>query len=101
MPGRRLPASTCADRQTGNGIRMYYVYIIKSTIKNWVYVGNTENIDKRLAEHNSGLVKSTKSYRPFRLLFVQIVMSRIEARDFEKYCKVRWNKESIVKLISV
>ena len=88
MPGRRLPASTCADRQTGNGIRMYYV-------------GNTENIDKRLAEHNSGLVKSTKSYRPFRLLFVQIVMSRIEARDFEKYCKVRWNKESIVKLISV
>ena len=85
--------------QAGNGMN-FYVYLISSTLKNWVYVGMTEDIEKRIHQHNSGQVKSTKSCRPFNLLFVQEVKTRIEARDLEKWLKVRFNKESLLKLIN-
>lgn len=80
---------------------MYYVYAIKSISVNWVYVGITENIDRRFYEHNQGLVKSTKHNLPFELIFVQIVSNRIEARDLEKFLKVRWNKESLLNVIGI
>ena len=42
---------------------MYFVYVLKSE-NNWrFYVGMTENIERRLTEHNSGKTKSTKGYR--------------------------------------
>jgi putative endonuclease len=78
---------------------MFYVYIIKSLIKNWIYVGNTSNVENRIKEHNSGSVSSTKPYRPFAVTFVQEVKTREEARELEKYLKVKWNKESLLELI--
>ncbi len=36
---------------------MYTVYAIKSTIKEWIYIGMTSNIEKRLMQHNSGTRK--------------------------------------------
>ena len=46
---------------------MWFVYIIKSINKIYTYIGSTDNIKRRLSEHNNGLVKSTKPYFPFRL----------------------------------
>ena len=78
----------------------FYVYVIKSTLKNWCYVGMSTNVEKRLFEHNSGGVRSTKPYKPFQLLFVQEVKTRIEARDLEKFLKIRFNKESLLDLLA-
>lgn len=78
---------------------MYYVYLISSLKKNWIYVGFSKDIERRIAEHNSGEVRSTKAYRTFELIFVQVVNDRNEARDLEKYFKVRWNKESFLDII--
>lgn len=91
--GGRLPA------QAGNGIRMFYVYVLRSLVRNWVYIGMTQRLNNRLNEHNKGLVKSTKAYLPFELLFVQQVPNRGIARDLEKYLKVRWNKESLLEIL--
>ena len=78
---------------------LYFVYIIKSTLKNWNYVGFTTNINIRLQQHNNGLVKSSKFYKPFSLIFVQIVDSSIEARTLEKFLKVRFNKEALLNIL--
>jgi len=43
----------------------YYVYAIKSVNRNYIYVGLTNNIDRRLSEHNKGYNKKTKAYLPF------------------------------------
>ncbi len=87
--------------QARNGYRhMFYVYLIKSKLKNWVYVGFSKNIDLRFAEHNKGFVKSTKHYKPFELVFVQIVSTSIEARLLEKFLKIRFNKEALLELIN-
>lgn len=79
---------------------MFYIYAIRSAKGNWTYIGNTENLERRFAEHNNGFIKSTKRYRPFILIFVQIVESRIKTRDLEKFLKVKWNKESLLELFA-
>ena len=40
---------------------MFFVYILRSKKAERYYTGHTANIDKRLREHNSGKVRSTKA----------------------------------------
>lgn len=47
---------------------MYYVYVIKSLKDKKIYAGHTNDLLRRLEEHNSGLAESTKLRRPFKLL---------------------------------
>ncbi len=39
---------------------MYTVYILKNNITGRHYIGSTDNIDRRLAEHNRGQTRSTR-----------------------------------------
>ncbi len=64
---------------------MWFVYIIKSTSKKYTYIGSTNNIGRRLSEHNQGLVKSTKPYTPFKLSAYIAVQTESKARQLEKY----------------
>ncbi len=68
---------------------MYYVYILVSEKDGKFYTGITNNINKRLKQHNHGYkaTRSTLNRGPFKLLYVQICHDRIEARSFEKYLK--------------
>lgn len=72
---------------------MYYVYVIKSIGYNWVYVGMTENLEKRLASHNTKKVLSTKFKAPFKLVYFEEVFTSQEARIKEKYFKTNAGKE--------
>jgi len=40
---------------------MYYIYVIKSKLKNWLYIGFTSDLRERFYEHNKGKVKVTKA----------------------------------------
>ena len=72
---------------------MIYVYAIKSKVKNYIYVGMTNNLDRRIMEHNNGENKSTKAYKPFIVIFTELFLTRIEARKKEKYLKSGIGKE--------
>ncbi|HRU69066.1 MAG TPA: GIY-YIG nuclease family protein [Bacteroidia bacterium] len=48
---------------------MYYTYVIKSLPKNYIYIGITDNLKRRLNQHNLGYNKTTKPYAPFILIF--------------------------------
>jgi predicted GIY-YIG superfamily endonuclease len=39
---------------------MYYTYVLKEIGKHHFYVGSTDNLKKRLKDHNNGMNKSTK-----------------------------------------
>jgi putative endonuclease len=77
---------------------MYYVYAISSLERNYIYVGLTDNVERRLSEHNSGKNKTTKPYSPFVVIYFEECNSRIEARIKEKYFKSGIGKEKL-KLI--
>lgn len=74
-----------------------YVYALKSLVRNYIYVGMTDNLDRRIIQHNNGENRSTKAYRTFVLILQEEFPSRIEARKREKFLKAG-SGNSIFKL---
>ena len=66
---------------------MFYVYIIKSLRFNKYYIGYTGNIKKRLNYHNKGSNQSTKTYRPYKLIYLEKYNTKTEAIKREKQIK--------------
>lgn len=76
---------------------MFFVYIIKSSNKNYYYVGSTENLQKRLKQHNNGEVRSTGFRRPYNIVYTEIYTTANEARLREKQIKKsRFEKQRII-----
>ncbi len=50
---------------------MYYVYVLKSIKDGKRYIGFTDNLERRISEHNYGKVKSTKNRRPLELIYFE------------------------------
>ncbi len=67
--------------------RMYSVYVLKSLNYKTRYVGNTKDVKKRLAEHNTGRVRYTKGRRPWRLVYLERYNTRASAVAREKFLK--------------
>jgi len=72
---------------------MYFVYLLKSLKDNNYYIGQKNDVKKRLSVHNLGQVQSTKSRRPFKLVGCQSYESRNEARWAEYNLKNHSDKK--------
>ncbi|MEK9183952.1 MAG: GIY-YIG nuclease family protein [Patescibacteria group bacterium] len=75
---------------------MFWVYILKSLKNNSYYTGSCGNVDKRLNLHNNGLVKSTKGYIPWDLVYKEKFESLSLARSRELQIK-SWKKRSYIE----
>ena len=75
-----------------------FVYVLWSVKYNRFYIGLTENINRRFIEHNNGWINKTRFYRPFKIIHVEIVDNRIEARRLEKYFKSGYGREIIKEI---
>ncbi|MCR4283934.1 MAG: GIY-YIG nuclease family protein [Parcubacteria group bacterium] len=78
---------------------MYYTYAIKSEVRNYIYVGLTNNLDRRIKQHNDKKERTTRAYAPFRILFIEKFTTRTDARQKEKYLKSGAGKEYLKTLI--
>ena len=75
---------------------MYFIYAISSVHYNFIYVGMTQDVERRIKQRNSGSQRSTKPHKPFKLIFVETVDgTREEARIREKYWKSGIGKEKL------
>lgn len=74
---------------------MYEVYAIASLSRNYIYVGLTDNLERRLKEHNAGHNKTTKPYLPFQIIHRERCTDRVAARFREKYWKSGTGKEQL------
>jgi len=68
---------------------MFYVYLLGSKKDKELYLGSTNDLKRRLEEHNSGKVKSTKSRTPFKLLYYEAYDKEEDARKREASLKLR------------
>jgi putative endonuclease len=66
---------------------------------NKFYVGHTNDLERRLNEHNSGFSKSTKSGIPWKLVYSKSFSSISEAYEFERKIKSMKSKKFIFDLI--
>ena len=62
---------------------MSYVYVLRSCKNGRLYVGTTNDLNRRLREHNAGRSKSTKGWRPFELVYSEQFASLSQARKKE------------------
>ena len=67
-------------------------------LKNYTYIGISNNVERRFDEHNSGNNKTTKPYRPFILLHTEEYSDRISARRREKWFKTGEGRELIKQM---
>ena len=78
---------------------MFFVYILERSDKK-LYIGQTNNLDKRMRRHSNGQVRSTKGYRPLQLAYSEQYLTRREAVLRERHLKSLKDKNMLLKLIS-
>jgi len=77
----------------------YEVYILKSLNYNHYYVGHSADVEKRLFEHNSGKVRSTKAYKPWKIIFTEEKPNKKEVYAREMQIKSFKHGEAFKNLI--
>jgi predicted GIY-YIG superfamily endonuclease len=74
---------------------MYYIYFLRSLKDKGFYIGKTNDLRRRLGEHTSGQVSSTKSRRPLILLGYDTFPTEREALDAELSWKKGYMRERL------
>ncbi len=73
-------------------VKIYYTYVLKSKKDNKLYIGHTDNLKRRLTEHNKGFVDSTKTRRPLILVYYEACLDEIKSIHREKYFKTGFGR---------
>lgn len=66
---------------------MYYTYVIQSQKSKYWYTGSTNDLRKRLNQHNKGKSTWTKDDVPWDLIYYEACLNEEDARSREKYLK--------------
>ncbi len=78
----------------------YYVYILQSIKDRSLYIGFTTDLNKRFKQHNDGESSATKPFRPYKLIFYEACLNRIDAKNREQYLKGGYGRRTIKTLLS-
>ena len=73
------------------GVIMYWVYILENP-RGKLYIGHTDDLDRRIEQHNNpqaGSGKYTHKHGPWRLVYQEACQSRSEAVRRERFIKAR------------
>ena len=66
---------------------MHYVYVLKSEKLGELYIGQTNDLKRRFAEHNGKKNISTKNKAPFKLVYYEAYSSKSDAKHRENMLK--------------
>ena len=67
---------------------MFYTYVLQSLSEpNQRYVGHTEDLRQRVAEHNAGKCPHTSKFLPWKVKVYVAFVTNEQALHFEKYLK--------------
>lgn len=87
-----LPAGRRAGLKMGENVK-WFVYCLSSRVRKYIYVGLTDDLARRVGQHNEGRERTTRPYRPFDLIHIEEFSTRQEARRREVYLKSGAGKE--------
>ena len=79
---------------------MHFVYVLESlTTKKW-YIGYTQNIEQRVTAHNEGKNVSTSHGGPWKLIYYEAYLEKMDALGREKFLKSGSGHRFIQKQLS-
>lgn len=70
----------------------YYTYVLKSQLDSKLYIGWTDNLKRRLTQHNRGLVEATKGRIPLDLVYYEACLTKEKAILREKQLKAGYGR---------
>jgi len=79
--------------------KKYYVYVLYSIQYNQLYIGHSDNLDRRFKQHNSGRVPSTKPYIPYKTIYTEEFSTKSEAVLRETELKSSTGRRFLRKLL--
>ena len=74
---------------------MFFTYILISEKDGSLYIGQTQDVQKRLKRHNAGRNVYSSRKKPWKLLFAKECNSRSEAMKLERYLKNLKKREAV------
>jgi len=78
---------------------MYYIYITANKLNTTLYIGVTNNIERRVSEHKEGKIKGfTQKYKLTKIVYLEEYKNINEAITREKQLK-NWHREWKLNLI--
>jgi putative endonuclease len=77
---------------------MFYVYILERSDGKF-YIGQTNNLSNRIIRHQTGQVRSTKAFRPMRLVYSEQYVSRANSVQRESYLKSLKSHKAVEDII--
>lgn len=80
-------------------MKFFYVYVLKSLHKDFIYVGQTLDLKRRFKEHNNKEELSTKHYAPFELIFYEAYRDRKDCLRREEYLKTTKGKTTLKSML--
>ena len=78
---------------------MFFVYVLKSLKNGRLYTGSTNNLERRLVEHNIGQTKYTSQAGPFKLIYKETYNTKLEAIKREKFLKTGKGRELLKSIL--
>jgi putative endonuclease len=78
---------------------MFHVYVLRSRKNGRLYTGHTNDLPRRLAEHNSGQNPSTRFNGPFEIVHAETFPTRSEAYARELFLKSGRGREQLKGLL--
>ncbi len=66
---------------------MFTVYVLRSKSTGKLYIGQSNNLERRLLEHQSGIARYTRGRGPWELIFTETHANRGEAMRKEQFLK--------------
>lgn len=82
-----------------NIYNMFYVYVLQSEKNGRYYIGHTNSLERRLKQHNAGLVPSTRYLRPLTLVYAEQYEEGTQARQRERWLKAQKSRRMLEGLI--
>jgi putative endonuclease len=77
----------------------FFTYILFSEKLNKFYIGHTNDLERRVNEHNCGFSKSTTSGIPWKLIYSKSFSTKSESYAFERKIKSMKSRKFIIDLV--
>ncbi len=78
---------------------MFYTYVLRSLKDGRMYIGYTDDLRRRIKEHDEGKSPATAPRRPLELIFYEAYRNKYDALRREKYFKSTKGKTTLKSML--
>lgn len=82
-------------------MKYFYTYVLRSQKDHQLYIGSTQDLIKRVRQHNQGQVESTKHRRPMELVYYEACLDEKLALGREKQLKTGFGRAYLKRRLKI